>query len=164
MNIQYNLKHKFTFFSKNEKSKSRLASDQALLLKHPVHYELLPITSWYEDWLTVRVQESILYSLSFIRAAFQNGISKPPETGIILIENVKWKPCCWCTHHDSSHLVVGVDVMSWSVNCPHCMTIMLNWVVSCLSSRWILALIMRGLGKGPLERDLLNSLIPSLIK
>ena len=62
------------------------------------------------------------------------------------------------------YLVVGVEVMSWSVNCPHCMTIMVNWVVSCLSSRWILALIRRGLGKGPLECDLLNALIPSLIK
>lgn len=62
------------------------------------------------------------------------------------------------------YLVVGVDVMSWSVNCPHCMTIMVNWVVSCLSSRWILALILRGLGKGPLECDLLNALIPSLMK
>lgn len=62
---------------------------ETLFLKHPVDSKLLPITSWYEDWLTVRVQESILYSLSFIRAAFQNGISKPPETAIMLIENVK---------------------------------------------------------------------------
>ena len=60
------------------------------------------------------------------------------------------------------YLVVGVDVRSWSVNCPHCMTIIVNWCVSCNSSRWIMVLIRRGLGSGPLDIDLLNCSIPSL--
>ena len=59
-------------------------------------------------------------------------------------------------------LVVGVLVRSWSRNWPHCITIIVNWVVRCSTSLWMVADTRRGLGRGPLDRDRLNDSIPSL--
>ena len=40
----------------------------------------------------------------------------------------------------------GVEVMSWSMNCPHCITIIVNVFVSASEFVWIALLTARALG------------------
>lgn len=54
-----------------------------------------------------------------------------------------------------------LHVRSWSRNCPHCMTMVVNWLVVMLRWRWTRALTVRAVGRAPPWTDRRKASTPS---